>query len=62
MAITSVLLPGEFHGQRSLVGHHPGGCRGRQDQTTNTHMQSLGICLNLERVDTLIAITVASVM
>ena len=22
---TSVFLPGKFHGQRSLVGHHPGG-------------------------------------
>ena len=60
MAITSVLLPGEFHGQRSLAGHHPGGCR--QDQTANTHMQSLRICVNLEIVDTLMAITVASVM
>ena len=23
MATTTVLLPGEFHGQRSLVGHSP---------------------------------------
>ena len=24
---TSVLLPGEFHGQRSLVGYSPKGCK-----------------------------------
>ena len=26
-AITSVFLPGEFHGQRSLVGYSPWGCK-----------------------------------
>jgi len=27
MATTPVFLPGEFHGQRSLVGYSPWGCR-----------------------------------
>ena len=25
--LTAVLLPGEFHGQRSLVGYNPGGSK-----------------------------------
>ena len=29
---TPVLLPGEFHGQRSLAGYNPGGCK-QQDTT-----------------------------
>ena len=28
---TPVFLPGEFHGQRGLVGYSPWGCRIRQD-------------------------------
>ena len=28
---TPVFLPGEFHGQRSLVGYSPWGCRVRHD-------------------------------
>ena len=28
---TPVFLPGESHGQRSLAGYHPWGCRVRQD-------------------------------
>ena len=28
---TPVLLPGEFHGQRSLVGYSPWGCKVRHD-------------------------------
>ena len=28
---TPVFLPGEFHGQRSLVGYSPLGCRVRHD-------------------------------
>ena len=28
---TPVFLPGEFHGQRSLVGYHPWDCRVRHD-------------------------------
>ena len=34
---TPVFLPGEFHGQRSLVGYNPWGCRVRHDWATNTH-------------------------
>ena len=33
---TPVFLPGEFHGQRSLVGYSPWGHRVRHDWTTNT--------------------------
>ena len=38
---TPVFLPGESHGQRSLVGYsQPGGSqRVRHDLTTNTHTQ-----------------------
>ena len=31
---TPVLLPGEFHGQRSLAGYSPWGCRVRHDLAT----------------------------
>ena len=31
---TLVFLPGEFHGQRSLVGYSPSGCK---DTTEHTH-------------------------
>ena len=27
MALTPVFLPGKFHGQRSLVGYSPWGCK-----------------------------------
>ena len=33
---TQVLLPGEFHGQRSLVDSSPWGCRVRHDWVTST--------------------------
>ena len=34
---TPVFFPGESHGQRSLVGHSPGGCKeSRHDGATNT--------------------------
>ena len=33
---TSVFLPGEFHGQRSLEGYSPWGCRVLHDWVTNT--------------------------
>ena len=37
MATHSVFLPGEFHGQRNLVGYSPGGCkRVRRGWATNT--------------------------
>ena len=32
METTPVFLPGEFHGQRSLVGYSPQGCRVGHDQ------------------------------
>ena len=35
---TPVFLPGEFHGQRSLVGYNPRGCRDGHDSVTkHTH-------------------------
>ena len=33
---TPIFLPGEFHGQRSLVGYSPWNCRVRHDWATNT--------------------------
>ena len=35
--LTPVFLPGEFHGQRSLVGYNPWGCRVGHDWVTNFH-------------------------
>ena len=34
---TPVFVPGEFHGQRSLVGNSPWGCRVRHHWATNIH-------------------------
>ena len=34
---TLVLLPGESHGQKSLVGYHPCICKVRHDWATNIH-------------------------
>ena len=49
LLLTPVFLPGEFHGQRSLVGYRPCGCRVKHDQAINTftfhyhhQIQSLG--------------------
>ena len=36
---TPVFLPGESHGQRSLVGYNLWGCKVRHDWATNTHTQ-----------------------
>ena len=33
---TPVFLPGEFHGERSLAGYSPWGCRVGHDRGTNT--------------------------
>ena len=33
---TPVFLPGEFHGQRSLAGYSPWGCRAEHDLVTKT--------------------------
>ena len=38
MAPTPVLLPGESHGQRSLVGYSPWGCK-KSDMTGHACMQ-----------------------
>ena len=32
-----VFLPGKFHGQKSLVGYNPGGCK-EPDMTEHTHI------------------------
>jgi len=39
MATYSSFLAGEFHGQRSLMGHSPWGCKelGMTKQLTHTH-------------------------
>ena len=40
---TPVFLPGEPHGQRSLVGYSPRGCRVRQDWANNTKESPHGL-------------------
>ena len=35
---TPVFFPGEFHGQRGLVGYSPWGCTVRHDWVTNIHI------------------------
>ena len=42
VAITPVFLPGKFHGQRSLVGYSPWGCK-ESDTTegSRTHIASI---------------------
>ena len=42
---TPVFLPGESHGQRSLAGYNPWGCRAGHDWATNTHTH-IYICFN----------------
>ena len=44
---TLVFLPGEYHGQRSLVGYSPWGHRIRHDWVTNTFTLFLDIKLNV---------------
>ena len=36
---TPVFLPGEFHGQRSLMGHSPGGCKELDTTERLTHIR-----------------------
>ena len=43
---TPVFLPGEFHGQRSLVGYSPWGRRVGHDWVTNTFTHISRICWN----------------
>ena len=40
---TPVFLPAESHGQMSLVGYTPWGCRIRHDQVTFTYLQKITI-------------------
>ena len=42
---TPVFLPGEFHGQRSLVGYSPRGGKVRHNWATNTHIYTLELPL-----------------
>ena len=44
---TSVFLPGEFHGQRSLVGYSPWGCRGLDMTEHNWHFPKISLCPQL---------------
>ena len=40
METPSIFLPGESHGQRSLMGYHPWGCKGfRHDLVTKQQQQ-----------------------
>ena len=41
---TPVFLPGEFHGQRSLVGHSPWGCK-ESDTTEQLTLSLFHICV-----------------
>ena len=43
MATTPVFLPGEFHGQRSLVGYSPWDCQG-SDMTEDKHFHFPPLC------------------
>ena len=46
---TPVLLPGKFHGQRSLVGYSPWG-RKESDTTEQLHFNVLYIYINLKHM------------
>ena len=57
MATTPVFLPGEFHGQRNLVGYSPWDCieSDTTEQATNTNtwlpsLPALPSCLVLDQV------------
>ena len=46
---TPVSLPGEFHGQRSLAGYSPWGCRVRRNLACmHTHIMWFGECSTLQ--------------
>ena len=49
---TPVLLPGKFHGQRSLVGYSPWGCKesGMTEQLS-THIIALQCCVRFYRTE-----------
>ena len=47
MQPTSVFLPGEFHGQRSLEGSNPWGCT--ESDTTEVTEQSAALFLQVEK-------------
>ena len=38
---TPGFLPGEFHGQRSMVGYSPGGCKSQTQQWLSTHTSNI---------------------
>ena len=40
MVTTAVLLPGEFHGRRSLAGYRPYGCKDPDTTERLTHMHT----------------------
>ena len=44
---TPVFLPGEFHGQRSLVGYSPWGCK-ESDTTEQTHAREIKYTLTTQ--------------
>ena len=46
MATTPVFLPGEFHGQRSLVGYSPCGCKELDTTEQLTHKSTLLVGVN----------------
>ena len=49
--LTSVILPGEFHGQRSLAGYKSMGLqRGRHDSVTNKQVYILSFISTLTRL------------
>ena len=52
MAAHSVFLPGKFHGQRSLVGYSPWGCKesGMTEQLS-THIIALQRCVRFYRTE-----------
>ena len=46
--LTPVFLPGEFHGQRSLAGYSPWGCK-ELDITEQLTLTNLGFCVTLSK-------------
>ena len=42
-----VFWPGEFHGQRSLVGYSPWGRRARHDLVTKQHLHCFHCVINI---------------
>ena len=53
---TLVFLPGKSHGQRSLVGYSPWGCRVRHDWVTNTHTHTEQCNMIIKHIESIIRI------